>query len=124
MAKESPSNQGTVTCYQLSDGQRPSDGVVRAVSAVTGLAPAVPTGSDGGSLQVMDPLGSVVDTDALDRLFDTADASGRISFPYLGHLVTVDSTGRVTVAPTGATTAQADRVPVPIPPYRFERANQ
>lgn len=124
MAKGTSNERGAVTYYQLSDGQSPSEGIVSAISAVSGLSPAVPTAGDGKSALVMDPLGSVVDTDALDRLVDTADASGRISFTYLGHSVTVDGTGQVTVTPGEATGDPGDRVPAPVPPYRSDQTNQ
>lgn len=104
------SNDGTVASYRLSDDEPVSLGVVRAVAAVTGLAPAA--SRDDGTTAVMEPLAGVVDPDALDGLFGpTTDGSGTISFDYHGQRVTVDATGRVTVTPGDASSAVVTRSP-------------
>lgn len=41
------------------------------------------------------PLWDVVDPDALEALFRSEDAAGRVSFTYLGHRVHVYSDGRI-----------------------------
>jgi hypothetical protein len=58
--------------------------VVASVAAKTGREPSE-----------MEPLYNVVDTDALDGLFE--GANGTVRFPYEGYRVTVSADGSVTV---------------------------
>lgn len=56
------------------------------------------------------PLYEVIDTDALERLFQPAesgsgDGGGVVSFTYCGYTVAVDSAGRVDVVPQGSSSA-------------------
>ncbi|MCL9814545.1 HalOD1 output domain-containing protein [Natranaeroarchaeum aerophilus] len=56
--------------------------------------------SDPGDLST--PLASVIDPDALDRLFETAGYEGMspccsVSFTYYGYDVNVNANGRITV---------------------------
>jgi len=73
----------------ISETESPSEAVVRAVAAVSGLDP-VP----GRSPDCLDPLYTAVDPDALDTLFRPGSL-GRVTFHYHGYEVTVDSDGRV-----------------------------
>lgn len=84
--------------YDTAPHERVSVGVVRAVSAVTGLAPYPST----PPTEYLDPLSTVVDPDALDTLFGVSPAgcshfSGSVTFCYHDCTVTVDDAGRVTV---------------------------
>ena len=46
-------------------------------------------------LELREPLYETIDPDALDALF--RDGRGRVTFEYLGYLVTVDQDGEVEV---------------------------
>ncbi|WP_435345277.1 HalOD1 output domain-containing protein [Haloarchaeobius sp. HRN-SO-5] len=86
---------------QPSD-ERLSEGVVDAVATALGCEPG-PMG-DCTDDEVLDPLYSVVDPDALDALFrptgrDTQRTEGQVTFPYHGHEVTAHSDGHVSVEP-------------------------
>ncbi|MFC7249708.1 HalOD1 output domain-containing protein [Halomicroarcula sp. GCM10025324] len=119
-------DETAATWYELTDGQTRSDGVVRAVSAVTGLLPAVPLDGDAGSDDVMDPLASVIDPDALDNLFERSDdgAVTSITFSYHGLSVTVDASGIIRVSPDEATAESPTRTRVPAPECLRETAGQ
>ncbi|RQG95523.1 HalOD1 output domain-containing protein [Natrarchaeobius chitinivorans] len=72
---------------------KPSMRVLAAIADAEGVSPAA----------LEPPLTDVVDTAALDRLFEStaSDAStrrGRVSFRYRGYEITVDSDGTVDVA--------------------------
>ncbi|WP_276276619.1 HalOD1 output domain-containing protein [Haloarcula regularis] len=103
--------------YEVSEGQALSDGVVRAVAAVTGLRPAVPMDGEVEMDSIMDPLATAVDPDALDTLFDPTDdeTTASITFRYQSHTVTVDNTGtvRVILEETDAGPRTRTRVPTP-----------
>lgn len=96
--------------YDVSGDESLSEGVVAAISAVSGAdpSPGTPTGTEEGDH--LEPLYTAVEPDALDRLFratasDLPRPSGRITFTYCGHEVTVRSDGRISVEPaTGGTT--------------------
>jgi hypothetical protein len=121
------STEGTTEVwYEVSDGQSLSDGVVRAVSAVTGLLPAVPLDSDIETDTVMDPLTTVIDPDALNKLFDPSpdETVASITFGYHGLSVTADSTGIVRVTPADRTAESLIRARVPTPENRLEEAGQ
>lgn len=65
--------------------ETPVEAVVTAVADVT-----------GNSLLEMDPLGEVVDTDALNKLADSRDgrsSPATVTFDYCGQRVTVTSEG-------------------------------
>lgn len=72
------SNDTTETGEQLSLE------IVTTVAAKTGREPLE-----------MEPLHNVVETDALDRLFQSTE--GRVIFPYEGYRVVVEAAGSVTV---------------------------
>jgi hypothetical protein len=121
------SSDGTaVTWYEVADGQTPSGAVVGVVAAVTGLLPAVPLDGDAGSDDVMDPLATVIDPDALDNLFDRSDdgAVTSITFSYHGLSVTVDASGIIRVSPDEATAESPIRTRVPAPECLRETAGQ
>lgn len=70
-----------------------SNSVIRCVAVASDVAP-----------QELPPLGTAVDTDALDRLFeDDACAPNALSFRFAGTTVTLFCNGRVRVAPAGGT---------------------
>lgn len=72
------------------DAVDPGRAVVEAVAAAEGVAP----------IALEPTLGSVIDVDALNELFEFRDrTNGRVAFNYHGYRVTVDSDGRVTVEP-------------------------
>lgn len=62
----------------------------------------------------LDPLGTVVDTDALNALFSPSDSSRRhdayLTFRYEGCNVAVDSDGTISVDPVAATVAVDDGI--------------
>jgi len=60
--------------------------VINTIAAVTERDP----------LTMDPPLYDVIDTDALDRLFEQSD-SAAVEFEYDGHEVTIDSDGTVRV---------------------------
>lgn len=75
--------------YDLGEGESPSEGVILAVSAILGRPP-----------DELDPLYDAVDPDALDSFFDRGRGGGRdarVTFPFEGLTVTVDSGERVHV---------------------------
>lgn len=79
-----------------SSRQTPSRAVVEAVAEAEGVSPAELLPPE------YEPLGAVVDPDALDALFadrsnGTTRPSGNVSFPYCGYEVTVERDGTVTL---------------------------
>lgn len=59
---------------------------------------AVADAEDVDPMNLDPPLGTVVDTDALNTLFpDTDQTRGQVTFRYSGYRVTVDSAGNVTL---------------------------
>jgi hypothetical protein len=72
-----------------TDGHSPSlsEAVVAAVADSEGVAPA----------DLDRSLYEVIDPDALDALFN--DVRGRVTFEYLGYVVTIDSEGDVELSP-------------------------
>ncbi|MFH5802117.1 HalOD1 output domain-containing protein [Haladaptatus sp. CMAA 1911] len=81
---------------RLTDGGEAvslSTAIVRKVAAAKDVAPSA-----------LPPLYEVIDSDALDRLFDSrinhqSRTSGRIEFEYCGYQVTATSTGDVQTLP-------------------------
>jgi len=82
----------TVT-YSRERGERPSESVIRAVSAATGKDP-----------MSMRPLSRVIDPDALDQLFTPRERVGPdapescVTFQYVGCTVIVWADGRIVVS--------------------------
>jgi hypothetical protein len=81
--------------YEIGAGESVSTAVVRAVSAVEGRAP-----------RSLRPLGEVLDTEAVDALFDPRDdgtprPGGRLTFVYGQCRVTVDNGEYLTLDPVG-----------------------
>jgi len=70
---------------ETESSRTPTEAVIESVARYKGVA----TGS------IEEPLYESVDTEALDSLLAVGD--GRIRFEYLDTLVTVDSTGYVSV---------------------------
>lgn len=84
-------DDGTHTArYDWDRGDTPSASIVRAVAAVRGTDPTT-----------MRPLYEVVDTNAVDRLFDRGPRARpeRLSVHYEGCAVTIYGDGQVVVAP-------------------------
>lgn len=77
-----------------------SRGVIAAVARISGTA-AVP---DRHTDDVLAPLYSVIDPEALDSLFDTnrGDPDDCVSFEYEGMTVIADRAGRIRVEPPPA----------------------
>lgn len=89
--------------YELSPSESPSEAVVAAVSAASG---AEPLADCDDATEVLDPLYSAVDPDALDCIFGAtgpgeARTGCRVTFDYHGHEVTVHG-DRVTVERPGS----------------------
>jgi hypothetical protein len=91
--------------YDLSPEETISEGVVRAVSE---WLDAVPTSGETNEdqKQVLDPLYSVINPDALDAIFRTRETehSGKsdlerveVAFRYHGGLITVREDGTITI---------------------------
>lgn len=102
--------------YEVSAGESFSEGVVSAVSAVSDVEPVPDVGPDVEPDRTLEPLYSVVDPDALDKMFRTSGndgcpRQGRVTFSYHGYEVTVRSEGSISVErPEPATLdAAADR---------------
>ena len=79
--------------YHIGEDEPVSTAVVQAVSAVENRDPAT-----------LQPLASVLDTDALDSLFapradGTARTGGRVSFVYSNCRLTVDNNEYLTIQP-------------------------
>ena len=68
--------------------------ILEAVAAITGEIP-----------EKLDPISDVVDPDALDALFESADpdegAAASLTFSYNDCFVTVYSDGRIVIVPPG-----------------------
>ena len=81
----------TVAAPDMESIESVSLEVVQAVAEYEGVDP----------LSLEPPLHHVIDTDALDSLFESTGGkslqSGSVEFTYRGHHVRVDSTGDVTV---------------------------
>jgi hypothetical protein len=96
-------SEGAVFSYDVSSSESLSEGVIAAVSTVTGVAPvATALVPDAEVVQELDPLYRAVNPDALDSIFRaagrvTTPVSGWVSFFYHGHEVTVHSDGRIFV---------------------------
>lgn len=76
--------------YDWEGSERVCLTVVEIVSAVVGR-----------DHDEMEPLYSVLDPDALERLLSTTRTDLRLSFSYEGCTVTLDSGGEITVEPEG-----------------------
>ena len=80
-------------CYRVSDGETVSQGLLRALDSV----------HDDDLADVNPPLTTVIDLDALDRLFSTTLGSGhggdaRVVFTFQGHTVTIHNYGVIRIA--------------------------
>jgi len=88
---EDDSNVQPVLTRELSPDELPSQQIVELVGEVSDT-PAVP-GAETNPDQILPPLHSAVDTDALDRLVnsggDRPTAGTRIEFSYHGYMVTI-----------------------------------
>lgn len=89
----------TVHTYDVSAAEPLSQAVVNAVSAVSNAA-STPTGPS--EAEVLEPLYTVVDPDALEAFFrpigsECDQSSSRITFSYHGCEVTVHAGIRITV---------------------------
>lgn len=98
--------------YDLSPGESFSEGVIEAVSAISGAPPVPAAAPEPETGAELDLLYHVVDPDALDVVFASAgaDASGSaraVTFRYHGHEVTVRSEGRISVEPGDPTAGEA-----------------
>lgn len=83
-------------CTHVDDGTA-VEAIAMAVAEVEGTSPT----------RLDPPINDVVDADVLDRLFAPTGATrvastGRVVFPYRGHMVTYYADGYVTVDPGAA----------------------
>lgn len=86
---------------QRAANQTPTAAVIEAVAAASGRSFSSRNGVDGdGGREELPPLYDTIDPDALNAIFE--DGNGRstveVKFVYCGYEVTVDGTGKVTVA--------------------------
>lgn len=81
----------TTYTVDVSESETPSEAVIRAVAAVSGLDPVPSSATDNRSL---DPLYTAIDVEALDALFRPG-TDATVQFTYHGYAVTVHSEGRV-----------------------------
>lgn len=86
--------------YDVAPGESLSDGVITAISTISDSDPVSDALPGTETDKALDPLYTVVDPEALDSVFrsaddDTARTSGQVTFPYHGYEVTVHSEGRV-----------------------------
>ncbi|MXR50342.1 hypothetical protein GRX03_01790 [Halovenus sp. WSH3] len=94
----------SVSVSELSGEQSPSQQIIELVGEHSDT-PLVPNG-EAGPDQVLPPLHSVVDTEALDSLIDSVldgPTDGRVEFSYHGYTVVVridDPSSTVHVQPT------------------------
>jgi len=92
--------------YEIPAHESPTEGVVKAVSDVSGLDPVPDESSTPGAERTLDPLYTAVDPEALDSLFDRfgPDAARPVdvTFHYHGYEVTVRAEGSVSVDPLDA----------------------
>lgn len=98
--------------YEVSPHETLSEAVIRAVSTVSGAPPVPDASSDTETDQVLEPLHTVIDPDALDTVFmpaasRTAQHTARVTFSYHGHAVTVTGTGSISVEPHEARASTA-----------------
>ena len=82
--------------YDIGSDEPVSMADIRAVSAVDGREPAS-----------LPPLGNIVDTDALNSLFEprldgSSRPGGRLSLVYNGYRITVDNSESLTITPVNA----------------------
>lgn len=102
MANGNQSTQKSAFTYQVSARESLSEGVIRAVSAISGTNPVPGMASDSEAGQELEPLYSVIDPEALDSMFKSTDdsttsAPARVTFSYDRHEVTVRDNGRISV---------------------------
>lgn len=111
MRQDDPCEHESAFTYEVSSGESVSEGVVTAVSAISGIAPISETPSDRESAQALEPLYSVVDPDALDSVFRTGRGNTapnrRVTFPYHGYEVTVHSEDCISVTRPEPATGEA-----------------
>ena len=98
--------------YEVSANESVSEGVVRAVSIVSGAAPVPGASSEYETSQVLEPLHSAINPEALDSVFRhttlrPVQPRARLTFTYHGHVVTVTGRGRISVEPLEASTVEA-----------------
>jgi hypothetical protein len=102
MKQDDPCERESDFTYEVSSNESVSEGVVTAVSAVSGNSPISESPSDRESEQALEPLYNVVDPDALDSVFrtgrDNTAPNRRVTFPYHGYEVTVHSEDCISVA--------------------------
>lgn len=83
--------------YQADPGQPPSEAVITAIGMHSDADDMMAVADD------LEPLYNAIDPTALDTLFESTGtherANGSVTFNYAGHCVTVDTTGRVELAP-------------------------
>ena len=96
--------------YVIGPSETFCEAIVNAVSAASGMEP-VPAAAGTGNDDVLDPLYSRVDPDALESLLRSAGTDGRgdcrVVFELNGYRATVHSYGVVQVGPCGSSTVRA-----------------
>lgn len=77
--------------YRATDEQSPSEAVIGALNKCLER--------ENGHVPVTEqpPLFEAIDPDALDALVTSLEAQGSVQFAYCGHIVTVESDGKVVV---------------------------
>ena len=77
----------TSLSQNISVENLPTGKVIYSVAAAEGVDP----------LDLSQPLSEVIDTDALDSLFQHGDFDGRVEFTYQGYQILVEGDGQVSI---------------------------
>lgn len=111
MANDDQRTEESIFTYQVSASESLSEGVVQAVSIISGSDPVPNTPSDTETGQALEPLCTVIDPEALNSVFqptdpDTAQPHGQVTLPYHGYEVTVQREGQISVKPLNSSAGE------------------
>lgn len=99
MSTASPSPNDDAHTYEIDDPEYLTEEIIKAVSEATGVDPVPsenPSHSESDATRALEPLYNVIDTDALESLFQP-QTQGKVHFTYSGCSVEVTSDGYVRV---------------------------
>ncbi|UPV73819.1 hypothetical protein M0R89_14895 [Halorussus limi] len=102
--------QQPIFTYEISPSESFSEGVIAAVAEASGTDAIAPKDA-ADSAEVLEPLYTVVDPDALNALLrdrDSGQDGVEVSFAYHDHEVTVSGGGRVEVERRSTTDEASD----------------
>lgn len=86
--QDTSQSSGDTLAYEIAPTETVSEAVIRAVATASGHEP-VPTADTTHT--PLEPLYTVIDPDALDKLGDVVGSPLVVEFTYEGYEVTVDS---------------------------------